>query len=97
MDGAVKFDGVTINWKAAQEEVATGATASMRGRETLGIGMNIEDHIGGTVANLSIGMCPHVVEELVDLFLGVLCGCSLLCGNGREGHKDSCVDGLCIV
>ncbi len=59
--------------------------------------MNIEDHIRGRVTNFSIGMCPHVVEELIDLFLGVLCGCRLLCGNVREGHQDSHVDSLCIV
>ncbi len=59
--------------------------------------MDVEDHIGGTVANLSIRMCPHVVKELADLFLGVLCGCSLLCGNVREGHQDSHVDCSCIV
>jgi hypothetical protein len=59
--------------------------------------MDVEDHIGGTVTNLSIGMCPHVVQELVDLFLGVLCGRSLLCGNVREGHQDSPINGSCIV
>ncbi len=59
--------------------------------------MDIEDHIGGTVANLSIWMCPHVVKKLVDSFLDVLCGCSLLCGNVRESHQDSCVDDSCIV
>ncbi len=59
--------------------------------------MNVEDHIGGTVTNLSIRMCPHVVEKLVNLFLGVLGGCNLLCGNVREGHQDSRVDGSCIV
>ena len=59
--------------------------------------MDVEDHIRGAVANLSIKMCPHVVEELVDLFLGVLCGCSLLCGNVRECHQDSHINGSCIV
>ena len=59
--------------------------------------MDVEDQIGGTVANLSIGMCPYVVKELVDSFLGVLCGCGLLCGNVREGHQDSHVNDSCIV
>ncbi len=59
--------------------------------------MNVEDHIRGTVTTFSIGVCPPVVKELVDLFLGVLCGCSLLCGNVREDHQDSRVDGSCIV
>ncbi len=59
--------------------------------------MDVEDQIGGTVANLSIGMCPHVVKELGDSFLGVLCGRSLLCGNVREGYQDSHSNGLCIV
>jgi hypothetical protein len=56
--------------------------------------MDVEDHIGGTVAHLSIGMCPYVVEDLVDSFLGVLCGCSQLCANVRESHRDSRNDGL---
>jgi hypothetical protein len=33
VDGAIKFDGVTLDWKFAQEEVATGGTASTRGGE----------------------------------------------------------------
>jgi hypothetical protein len=37
--------------------------------------MDIENYIGGTVADLCIGMSPHVVKELVDLLLSVGVAC----------------------
>jgi hypothetical protein len=43
--------------------------------------MDVENHIGGAVADLCIGMSPHVVKELVDLLLGILSRSGLLSGN----------------
>ncbi len=34
--------------------------------------MDVENHIGGAVADLCIGMSPRVVKLLVDSLLGVL-------------------------
>ncbi len=43
--------------------------------------MDIKNHIGGAVADLCIGMNPHVVKELFDLLLGVISRSGLLSGN----------------
>ncbi len=59
--------------------------------------MYIENHIGCTVLNGSIRMGPHVVEELVNLFFGVLSGGQLLCGNVRKSHQYGGVNSTCIV
>ncbi len=45
--------------------------------------MVVKNHIGGTVADLCIGMSPHVVKELFDTLPGVLNRSSLLSGNVR--------------
>ncbi len=45
MDGAVKFDRVTINRETNDEEIATGVCASMRGEEIRCIGMIVKYHI----------------------------------------------------
>jgi hypothetical protein len=43
--------------------------------------MDVENHIGGLVADLCIGMSLHVVKELVDLLLGVHSRSGLLSGD----------------
>jgi hypothetical protein len=47
---------------------------------------NVEDHVGGTVTNYSVGVCPHVVKELINSLLGSFGRCSRLAGNIGEGH-----------
>ncbi len=42
-------------------------------------------------------MGPHVVEELVNSFLGVFSGSRLLCGNVKKSHQYGGVDSTCIV
>ncbi len=69
---AVKFDWITIDWDAIKEEVSTGST-----------GVYVENHVGCLVSNLGIGMCQHVVKELVNPFLGVNSRGRLLRGNVR--------------
>jgi hypothetical protein len=70
----VQFDWITVDGYTAGEEVTTGTAAGTRGREIQSIGMYVENHIGCTVSYCSIRMGPHVVKELVNLFLGVLSG-----------------------
>jgi hypothetical protein len=41
------------------------------------------------VADDGIWVSPHVIEELIDLFLGIFSRSCLLCGNVREGHEYS--------
>ncbi len=43
--------------------------------------MDVENHMGGAVADLCIEMSPHVVKELVPLLLGVLSRSGLLSGD----------------
>ncbi len=74
VDCAVQFDWITFNEYTAKEEITTGMAAGTRGREIQSIGMYDENHIGCTVSNCSIRMGPHVIKELVNLFLGVLSG-----------------------
>ena len=45
--------------------------------------MDVENHIGGTVADLCIRMSPHVVKELAGLLLDVLSRSGLLSGDVR--------------
>jgi hypothetical protein len=54
--------------------------------------MYVENHIRCTVLNCSIRMGSHVVEELVNFFLGVLSGGQLLCGNVGKSHQYGGVD-----
>jgi hypothetical protein len=44
----------------AEEEVATGVTASVRGTEVRGIGVYIEYHVGSMILYFCIGMSGHV-------------------------------------
>jgi hypothetical protein len=57
----------------------------------------IEYHVGCPVSNLDIGMCPHVVKELVNPFLGVNSRGCLLCGNVRQCHQYGGVNGTGII
>jgi hypothetical protein len=71
---AIQFDWIPIDGYTAKEEVPTGMAAGVRGGEIQRIGMYVENHIGSMVSNCGIRMGPHVVKELVNLFLGVLSG-----------------------
>ena len=82
MDGAIDGNQGIIAWNAAKKKVATGTTASIGGAEVESIGMDIEDHVGGAVANFGIRMRGHVVEDLVDMFACLFSGGALLGGNG---------------
>jgi hypothetical protein len=94
---AIHFDWITLDGYTAKEEIATSTAAGTRGREIQSIRMYVENHIGCTVSNCSIRMGPHVVKELANLFLGVLSGGRLLCGNVRKSHQYGGVDSTCIV
>jgi hypothetical protein len=93
----VQFDWITLNRYTAEEEITTGTAAGMRGGEIQSIGMYVENHIGCLISNCSIRMSPHVVKELVNLFLDVLSVGQLLCGNVRKSHQYGKVDSTCIV
>ncbi len=43
--------------------------------------MGVDNHIGGRVVELCIGMSPHVVKELLNSLLGVLSRSGLLSGD----------------
>jgi hypothetical protein len=77
----IELDGVTVLWNAAKKEVSTGPSAGLGCKEILRIRVYIENHVGGRISNLGIRMCPHVIKELVDSFVGVFGGGRLLCGN----------------
>jgi hypothetical protein len=94
---AIQFDWITVNGYTAEEEITTGTAASRWGGEIQCIGIYVENHIGCTVLNCSIRMGPHVVEELVNLFLCFLSGGRLLCGNVGKSHQYGGVDSTCIV
>ncbi len=83
MDCAIEFDWVAVDGQAAKEEIATSAAACARCREIRGIRMDIENQIGGAVADLCIRISPNVFKELVDLLLGVLSRSGLLSGDVR--------------
>jgi hypothetical protein len=93
----VHFDWITVDGYTAKEEITTGTAAGKRAEEIQSIGMYIENHIGCMVLNCSIRMGLDVVEELVNLFLGVLSGGRLLCGNVGKSHQYGGVDSTCIV
>jgi hypothetical protein len=59
--------------------------------------MNITYHVFSMVADDGIWVSSHVIEELINLFLGIFSQSCLLCGNVREGHEDSGVHCQCIV
>ena len=80
VDCAIQFDWITINRYAAEEKITTGMAVGTQGWEVQSIGIYIENHIGCTVSNFSIRMSPHVVEEMVNSFLGVFSRGQLLCG-----------------
>jgi hypothetical protein len=48
-------DGAIITGNTAMEEVATGATASVRCTEVSGIGVYIENHVGNTILYSALG------------------------------------------
>ncbi len=56
--------------------------------------MYVENHIGGVVVDLCIGMSPHVVKELVDLLLGDLSRSGLLSGDVGQCHVFCWIDSL---
>ncbi len=51
---------IDLNWRSitkstAKEEVATGATASVRGTEVQGIGVHIEYHVRSAISYFGLG------------------------------------------
>jgi hypothetical protein len=94
---AIQFDWITVNRHTPEEKITTGMAAGTRGREIQSIGMYIETHIGCTVFNCSIRMGPHLVEELVNSFLGVLSRGRLLCGNVGKSNQYGGVDSTCTA
>ncbi len=81
VDGAVEFDRTAINRETAEEEVATSTALGTRGREIRRGGVGVEYHVQGAVSYDGIRVCPHVIEELIDSFLGVFGSRRLLSGN----------------
>ena len=65
--------------------------------EEAGIGVCQEDHVAGPVGDAIIRVCRHLIEELRDVFFGLLCGFGLLGADGTEGGKQFIVDLSCIV
>ena len=59
MDSASEFDRDVVAWDAAEEVAAANAAS--------GVGcIEVEDHIGRTETNLSVGMSCAVVKDLGD-------------------------------
>ncbi len=81
MDGTVEFDRIAVNRETAKEEVANSMALCTRGGEISRVGVDAEYHVRGTVSYDGIGVCPHVIEELVDPSLGVFGWGRLLSSN----------------
>jgi hypothetical protein len=56
-----------------------------------------EDHVTCMVGHNCIGVCGHIVQELLDLDHCVLGGICLLGGNGAQSSKHCAVNASCIV
>jgi hypothetical protein len=56
-----------------------------------------EDHVTCLVGHNGIGVCGHVVQELLDLDHCVFGGICLLGDNGAQSSKHCTVDASCIV
>ncbi len=81
VDGTVEFDNIAIDRENAAEEVATSTASGMRSGEIRCIRVDVEYHVRGVVSYDRVGVRPHVIEELVDPFLGVFGWRSLMSGN----------------
>jgi hypothetical protein len=97
VDSTIDEDRVAITWNAAEEKIALSANSCLRGTKIGSIGMDVEDHVGCTESNFGIGMCPHVIKKLVDASVGFFCRVALLGGDCQKSHKNSWVDGACII
>jgi hypothetical protein len=78
VDGIVEFDRVAIVEETSKEEVATGTAPCMRGKEIRCVRVDVEYHVRGAVLYDGVGVCPHVIEELLDPFLVFLVGTDCL-------------------
>jgi hypothetical protein len=81
MDCAIDNDWLGVSWNTTEEEVSSCTTACLGGTEIGGIGVYVEDHVGSSVSDFCIGVCPHVVEELVDRSECLFSRGTLLCGD----------------
>jgi hypothetical protein len=70
-----------LDRETAEEEVATSMTWCTRGGEIRRVGVGVEYHVQGAVTYDGIGVRPHVVKELLDLFLGAFGWRRLLSGD----------------
>ncbi len=59
--------------------------------------MYVQDHVGGTVSDGSIGVRVEVIEKLVDFNLRVFCRRCLFGGNTAEGDEGGHVDRAGVV
>ena len=59
--------------------------------------MDIQDHVGGTVADGSFGVCVEIVEKLFDFVLRVFCCSRLFGGDATEGNEGGDVDHAGVV
>ena len=66
MDCAIDNDWFVISSNTKKEEIASCTTSCLGGTEIGGIGVYVDDHVGSSVSNFCIGVCPHVVKELAD-------------------------------
>jgi len=81
MDCAIDNDWFGVLWDATKEEVPSRTTACLGDAEIGGIGVYVGDHVVSSVSDFCIGVCPHVVKELVDTIECLFGGGTLLCGD----------------
>ena len=85
--GAIDLNWCTILRNTAEEKVTAGLTVGSRSTEVQIIGVNVECYVRGTAAYVSIWMCRHVVEELIDSTACFFSRRTLLHCNIREAMR----------
>ncbi len=97
MDGAVELYGTSVDGEGAEEENTANATTCLGFGEVGSIRVDIKDHVGGIVADGSVGVCVEIVEELFDFVLRVFCCSRLFGGDATEGNEGGDVDRAGVV
>jgi hypothetical protein len=66
-----------VLFNTTQEEVTSCAVLCLEGTEVGGIRVYVEDYVGSSTSDFCIGVCPHIVKELVHMqevsSVGALC------------------------
>ena len=79
-----------------EHDMGASADVGFADVEVGSIVMGSEDRVAGSVDNAVVGISCHIVKQLQDVSIGLLCGGGLLGANVAERNKQFFVDGLCV-